>query len=97
MSLIPIKVIYYLPHLIEQLFNIVNEGIEFPLKNFHTFLEESLGQLTEHGELSHCQHGRLHSKEGVIIVGGFSGQGHNYAVLKNKINEKQISKLKNTI
>ena len=54
MSLIPIKVIYYLPHLIEQLFNIVNGGIEFPLKNFHTFLEESLGQLTEHGELSHC-------------------------------------------
>ena len=49
MSLIPIKVIYYLPHLIEQLFNIVNEGIEFPLKNFHTFLEESLGQITEHG------------------------------------------------
>ena len=82
MSLIPIKVIYYLPHLIEQLFNIVNEGIEFPLKNFHTFLEESLGQLTEHGELSHCQHGRLHSKEGVIRVRGFSGQGRNYAVLR---------------
>ena len=81
MSLIPIKVIYYLPHLIEQLFNIVNGGIEFPLKNFHTFLEESLGQLTEHGELSHCQHGRLHSKEGVIRVRRFSGQGHNYAVL----------------
>ena len=82
MSLIPIKVIYYLPHLIEQLFNIVNEGIEFPLKNFHTFLEESLGQITEHGELSHCQHGRLHSKEGVIRVRSLSGQGHYYAVLR---------------
>ena len=59
-----------------------NEGIEFPLENLHTFLEQSLGQICEH-RLRGSKDCRLHGQEGVISrVRNLSGKSHYYAVLE---------------
>ena len=73
-----------MPHLVKQPLDIIGAGIEFPLKNLHTFFKKSLGQIGEH-RLRRSKNCRLYGKEGVIgRVRDLRGKSRYYAVLEKK-------------